>query len=118
MGILAFFAAFSDAFLGGGWGPITAPILILANKGEPRKIIGSTDFTAFFITAAETFTFIWLLGVGQFRWDWILALVVGGGLSAPLATYTSKWVQPRLLGAFVGLILVLTNLWTIASLLF
>ena len=118
LGILAFFAAISDAFLGGGWGPITAPILILANKSEPRKVIGSVATSVFFITTAETFTFIWLLGVEQFRWDWILALVIGGGISAPLAAYTSKRVQPRLLGAFVGLILVLTNSWTIASLLF
>lgn len=118
LGILAFIAAISDAFFGGGWGPITAPILILANKSEPRKIIGSTDATAFFITVAETLTFIWLLGVEQFRWDWILALVIGGGIATPLAAYTSKQVQPRFLGAFIGLILVLTNLWTIASLLF
>lgn len=118
LGVLAFFAAFSDALLGGSWGPISAPILILTNKTEPRKVFGSTDTTAFFITAAETFTFIWLLGVGQFRGDWILALVIGVGVSAPLEAYTCKGVQPRLLGAFVGLILVLTNLWTIASLLF
>lgn len=77
-------------------------------------MIGSTDTTAFFIIVAEFFT-VWLLGVGQFRWDWILALVIGGGISAPLAAYTCKRVQPRLLGAFVGLILVLTNLWTIVS---
>jgi len=66
----------------------------------------------------ETFTFIWLLGAEQLRWDWTLALVIGGGIAAPLAAYTSKRVQPRLLGAFIGLILVLTNLWTITSLLF
>lgn len=118
LGILAFFAAFSDALLGGGWGPIIAPVLILENKSEPRKIIGSISTAAFFVTAVETFTFIWLLGVMQFRWDWILALVIGGGIAAPLAAYTSKRVQPRLLGASIGLILVLTNLWTIASLLF
>jgi hypothetical protein len=117
LSVLAFFAAFADALLGGGWGPITAPILILTNKGETRKIIGSVATSVFFITLAETFTFIWLLGVGQFRWDWILALVIGGGISAPLAAYTCKQVQPRLLGASVGLILVLTNLWTIASIL-
>jgi uncharacterized membrane protein YfcA len=118
LGILAFFAAFLDAFLGGGWGPITAPILILANKSEPRKIIGSITTSVFFITVAETLTFVWLLGVEPLRWDWILALTIGGGISAPLAAYTCRRVHPRLLGAFVGLILVSTNLWTITSLLF
>jgi hypothetical protein len=117
LGILAFFAAFSDALLGGGWGPITAPILILSNKSTPRKVIGSTDTAAFFITAAETFTFLWLLGAQRFRWDWILALMIGGGIAAPLAAYTCKRVPPRLLGTSIGLILITTNLWTITSLL-
>jgi hypothetical protein len=117
LGVLAFLAAFSDALLGGGWGPITAPILILSNKSTPRKVIGSTDTAAFFITVAETFTFLWLLGAQQFRWDWILALMIGGGIAAPLAAYTCKRVPPRLLGASIGLILMTTNLWTITSLL-
>jgi len=69
LGILGFFAAFFDAFAGSGWGPITAPILILSNKSEPRKVIGSVNTASFFITMAETATFIWLLGFQQFRWD-------------------------------------------------
>jgi hypothetical protein len=116
--ILAFSAAFADALFGGGWGPLTAPLLILSDKSSPRKVIGSMDTTAFFVTAAETLTFLGLLDIGQFRWDWIIALVVGGGLAAPLAAYTCRKVQARLLGISVGLILMFTNLWTIISLLF
>lgn len=118
LGILAFFAAFSDALLGGGWGPIISPILILTNQSDPRKIIGSVATSVFFITAAETLTFMWLLGVEQFRWDWIIALVVGGGLAAPIAAYTCKKIQAKLLGVSVGLILMFTNLWTMISLSF
>jgi hypothetical protein len=58
-------------------GSSTAPLLILSNKSSPRKVIGSVDTTAFFVTSAEILTFLWLLGVGQFRWDWIIAFVVG-----------------------------------------
>ena len=53
LSILAFFAAFFDSFAGGGWGPITAPILILSNKSERRKVIGSVNTASFFITMAE-----------------------------------------------------------------
>jgi hypothetical protein len=118
LGLLAFMAAFSDALFGGGWGPLTAPLLILSNRSPPRKVIGSMSTAAFFVTLAETLTFLGLLGMGQFRWDWILALVIGGGLAAPIAAYTCKRVQPRVLGVFVGLILMFTNMWTVASLLF
>jgi hypothetical protein len=116
--ILAFLAAFSDALFGGGWGPLTTPILILSNKSSPRKVIGSMDTTAFFVTLAETLTFIWLLDIKQFRWDWILALVISGGLAAPIAASMCGKVRPRLLGLSLGLILILTNLWTIITLLF
>jgi len=119
LGILAFLAAFADALLGGGWGPLTAPLLILSSKSSPRKVIGSMDTTAFFVTLAEVLTFMWLLkNIGEFRWDWILALVIGGALAAPIAAYTCRKVQPRLLGLLVGLILIFINLWTITSFFF
>jgi hypothetical protein len=116
--ILAFLAAFTDALFGGGWGPLTAPLLILSNKSSPRKVIGSMDTTAFFVTLAETLAFIWLLDIGRFRWDWILTLVIGGVLAAPIAAYTCRKAKPTLLGLSVGMVLMFTNLWTITSLLF
>lgn len=51
---LGFVAAFCDACAGGGWGPIATPTLMMTNKSQPRKVIGSVDSSEFFVTLAET----------------------------------------------------------------
>lgn len=113
LSILGFTAAFCDACAGGGWGPIATPTLMMTNKSQPRKVIGSVDASEFFITIAETITFILLLGPENFHWNWVLALIIGGGIAAPLAAYTCKKIPTRLLGVLVGLILLITNLRTL-----
>ena len=117
LSILGFIAAFCDACAGGGWGPIVTPTLIMTNKSQPRKVVGSVDASEFFITVAETLTFTLLLGPENFHWDWVLALIIGGGIAAPLAAYTCKKIPTRLLGVLVGVILLITNLRTIIALL-
>ncbi len=111
--VLGFVAAFCDAAAGGGWGPIATPSLLMTNKSEPRKVIGSVDASEFFITLAETTTFLLVLGPENFHWYWVLALLIGGAIAAPLAAYTCKKVPARWLGLLVGSILVMSNIRTL-----
>ena len=45
---LGLFAGFVDSTGGGGWGPITTPVL-LARGNEARKVIGSVDTVNFLL---------------------------------------------------------------------
>lgn len=110
---LGFVAAFCDAAAGGGWGPIATPSLMMTNKSEPRKVIGSVDASEFFIAITQTITFLIILGPETFQWSWILALLIGGAVAAPLAAYTCKKVPSRWLGLLIGVILIVSNLITL-----
>jgi len=102
---LGYFAAFLDALGGGGWGPITTTTLV-TNRMEPRKAVGSVNFTKFFITLAETITFIVLLGIEQFRWTIILGLALGGIICAPISALLCQKLPHRTLGTIIGLTVI------------
>jgi len=85
----------------------------VANKCQPRNVIGSVDSAEFFVTLAETITFMVMIGPESFHWLWVTALIIGGGIAAPVGAYTSKRIPARWLGVLVGLILVITNVRTI-----
>jgi uncharacterized protein len=106
---LGFFAAFIDALGGGGWGPICTPSLVTTGT-EPNKAVGSVDLAEFFITIAITSTFLLLIGSGKFRWDLVLALMIGGVIAAPLAAFTCKKLPKRLLGVLIGVIVIILSL--------
>ncbi len=110
---LGFIAAFCDSTAGGGWGPIATPSLIMTNKSEPRKVVGSVNTSEFFIALAQTITFLITLGPLAFHWTWVLALLIGGAVAAPLAAYTCKKVPSRWLGLLIGLILMVSNSLTL-----
>ena len=40
---LGLFAGFIDATGGGGWGPVSTPALLITDRVEPRKVIGSVE---------------------------------------------------------------------------
>jgi len=111
--VLGLIASFVDALGGGGWGPITTPSLILKGNHLPNEIIGSVNLSEFFVTIAMTATFIVLLGLDKFRWDIVIALIIGGALAAPLAASFTKKIKPRYLGILVGILLIITNLRTL-----
>lgn len=113
LGPLGFIAAFIDAVAGGGWGPIGTPMLMLTNKAEPRKVIGSIDTSEFLITVAISITFIVTLGIESYNWFLIAGLLIGGAIAAPLAAWSVTKIPPRFLGAIVGIVIVLTNLRTL-----
>jgi len=113
---LGFAAAFIDALGGGGWGPIATTTLV-ANDFEPSKAIGSVNFAEFFITLSTTSAFMILLGLGNFYWEIILGLVIGGLICAPIAAFACKKLPHRILGILVGIAVITLSARTLLLLL-
>jgi len=111
---LGYVAAFMDALGGGGWGPIATTTLV-ANNVEPSKAIGSVNFTEFFVTVAETLTFLILIGPENFNWEIILGLMAGGLICAPIAALVCKKLPHRILGILVGAAIITLSLRTILT---
>lgn len=109
---LGFFAGFVDSTGGGGWGPITTPVL-LAKGNEARKVVGSVDTSEFPVALAASIGFFISLGWEQISWIWVLALMLGGIIAAPIAAWLVRIIPSHLLGVFVGGIIILTNLRTL-----
>lgn len=104
---------FFDAVGGGGWGPITTPML-LARKGiSPRKAIGTVDTSEFAIALSSTIGFILFLGLEQFHWQWVIAFMIGGVIAAPIAAWLIRIIPSYMLGILVGGFIILTNAMTI-----
>lgn len=101
IGALGFLAAFIDAAGGGGWGPICTPSLVMTGT-EAHKAVGTVNFVEFFVTLAIALTFLIFMGGEHFRWEVVLALIMGGIIAAPLAAFSCKKLPKRLLGILVG----------------
>jgi uncharacterized membrane protein YfcA len=106
---LGFVAGFVDATGGGGWGPVGTPAILASGRIEPRKVIGSIDTSEFVIALAASLGFLVSLGSQGINVGWVLAILAGGVIAAPLAAWLVRHIPPRLLGASVGGIIVLTN---------
>jgi uncharacterized protein len=110
---LGFVAGFFDATGGGGWGPIATPVLITGNNMEPRKVIGSVDTSEFAIAVSSTIGFLITLGWSNIHYQWVLALMIGGLIAAPIAAWLVKIIPTNLLGTLVGGIIIITNIRTL-----
>lgn len=107
---LGLVGGFFDAIGGGGWGPIVTTTLV-ARGNNPRFTIGSVNLAEFFVTTAESITFI--LTIGMVHWKIILGLLLGGMLAAPLAAYVCKRLPTRALMVLVGILIVFLSIRTI-----
>jgi uncharacterized membrane protein YfcA len=112
--ILGLIGGFFDAIGGGGWGPIVTTSLI-ARGTHPRYTIGSVNFSEFFVTFAESITFILALRMSFFAdfWMIIAGLLIGGVIAAPLAAVVCKKLPPRILMAMVGILIIGLSIRTI-----
>jgi uncharacterized membrane protein YfcA len=112
---LGLVAGFMDATGGGGWGPVGTPAILASGRMEPRKVIGSIDTSEFFVAiAASVGFFVGLSGEG-IDVTWVLALLIGGLVAAPIAAWLVRLVPPRVLGSLVGGVIVLTNSRTLLN---
>ncbi len=102
-------AGFVDATGGGGWGPVGTPAILASGRLEPRKTIGSIDTSEFLVAVAASVGFILGIGSQGIDYAWVLALLIGGMLAAPIAAWLVRHIPPRVLGSAVGGLIILTN---------
>ncbi|WP_353950645.1 sulfite exporter TauE/SafE family protein [Knoellia sp. S7-12] len=110
---LGLFAGFVDATGGGGWGPVGTPALLASGRIEPRKTIGSIDTSEFLVSIAASIGFLLALGSQGINFGWVLALLAGGLIAAPIAAWLVRHLPPRVLGSAVGGLIILTNVRTL-----
>lgn len=110
---LGLVAGFMDATGGGGWGPVGTPAILASGRMEPRKVIGSIDTSEFFVAVAASLGFLVGLGTAGINGAWVVALLIGGLVAAPIAAWLVRHVPPRVLGSAVGGVIVLTNARTL-----
>jgi uncharacterized membrane protein YfcA len=106
---LGLVAGFVDATGGGGWGPVGTPAILASGRMEPRKVIGSIDTSEFLVALAASLGFLFALGSQGIDVAWVLALLIGGMVAAPVAAWLVRHVPPRLLGSLVGGMIIVTN---------
>ena len=102
---------FFDAVGGGGWGPIVTTTLV-ARGNMPRYAIGSVNFSEFFVTFAQSVTFLLTLGMLS-TWKIIIGLLAGGVLAAPLAAVATRKLPHRLLMGMVGVLIIALSVRTL-----
>jgi uncharacterized protein len=100
---------FFDAVGGGGWGPITTPMLLARDAVTPRKVIGTVDTSEFIVAVSASLGFFLFLGWETFHVYWVAAIVIGGVVAAPIAAWLVRVIPSHLLGVLVGGFIVLVN---------
>lgn len=113
LGPLGLVAGFVDATGGGGWGPVGTPALLASGRLEPRKVVGSIDTSEFLVALAASLGFLVAIGSQGIDFTWVVALLIGGLIAAPIAAWLVRKVPGRVLGSAVGGVIVLTNTRTI-----
>lgn len=106
-------AGICDAIGGGGWGPVGTTSLLSSGKLEPRKVVGSIDTSEFVVAIGASLGFLFALGSQGINFGWVVALLIGGVIAAPLAAWLVRHLPARILGVAAGGIIVLTNLKTV-----
>ncbi len=110
---LAAVAGGMDAIGGGGWGPVGTSSLLAWGRIEPRKVVGSIDTAEFVVAVGASVGFVLALGSSGIDFAWVLALLAGGVLAAPLAAYLVRHMPARILGTAAGGLIVITNVKTV-----
>lgn len=109
--VLGFFGGLVDATGGGGWGPVTSSTMLSLRKQDPRRIVGTVNTAEFLVTLSATAGFVVGLWDDILKyWPFILALLAGGSIAAPLAAWIVSRFNPSFLGVLVGTLLVVLNL--------
>jgi uncharacterized membrane protein YfcA len=109
--VLGVIGGFFDAIGGGGWGPIVTTTLVARGK-DARQTIGSVNFSEFFVTLAESVTFVLTLSFLGY-WQIILGLLIGGAVAAPMAAILTRKLPVKTLMFIVGLLIIGLSIRTI-----
>jgi hypothetical protein len=102
-----------DAIGGGGWGPVGTTSLLSSGRLSPRKVIGSVSASEFVVAVGGSLGFLMALGSAGINIGFVVALLAGGMVAAPLAAWLVKHLQARVLGVAAGGLILLTNSKTV-----
>jgi len=108
--ILGFVASFIDVAVGGGWGPLGTPALILSGE-EPKKAVGTIEFTEPIISLVAVITFGFTIGFEKFMWNMVIPMIIGGWILTPIASMLTSKMPRRLLGTLIGVWLIILNVY-------
>ena len=86
------------------------PTFILTGS-EPKRAVGTVEFTEPLISLAGVLTFGALMGFGAFPWSVVLPMIVGGVVLTPFAAWLIKCTPRRALGVAIGLWLTTLNVY-------
>lgn len=106
--LLGGLGGFLDATGGGGWGPVVSSTLIGLND-DAKKSIGTVNIAEFFVTLAETTTFVVLMGDFVSYAEIVIGLILGGVIAAPIAAVACKKLPIKKLLICVGLLIITVN---------
>jgi uncharacterized protein len=110
---LGFFAGVCDTIGGGGWGPIVTSTLLAKSEAPPRKVVGSVNLSEAAVAVAASVGFLLGMGKEAFNLPWVMALMAGGVIAAPIAAWLVGRISKNVLGVLVGGVILLTNLRTL-----
>lgn len=106
---LGLIAGTLDAIGGGGWGPVGTTALLSSGRLTPRTVIGSISASEFVVAVAGSAGFLFALGFSGINSGFVLALLAGGIVSAPLAAWLVKHLPSRILGVAAGGMILVIN---------
>lgn len=102
-----------DAIGGGGWGPVGTTSLLSSGRLSPRKVVGSISASEFVVAVGGSFGFLMALGSAGINVGFVVALLAGGVVAAPLAAWLVKHLPARVLGVAAGGLILVTNSKTV-----
>jgi uncharacterized membrane protein YfcA len=89
--------------------------MLISGRVELHKVIGSVSASEFLVSLAASIGFLLNLGSEGVSWAIAGALLAGGAIAAPFAAWLVRKVAPRILGAGVGGLIVVTNARTMLN---
>lgn len=107
---LGLFGGFLDASGGGGWGPTTTSTLMAAGRHRPQTIIGTVSGSEFIVSVSASIGFLLALGSQTIQWDIVAAMLIGGGIAAPISAWLVRHFDDRALGIAVGALIIVLNI--------
>lgn len=111
--ILGLIGGFCDAVGGGGWGPVVTSTLVATNH-DVKKTIGSVNAAEFFVTVAQSATFVLTMRATFIENMYsILGLIIGGIIAAPFAALICKKIPVKPLLGIVGCLIIVTNVYSL-----
>jgi uncharacterized membrane protein YfcA len=112
--VLGFGAGALNA-VSGAYGPFATSGLMLITHAKTSRAVGTVNFAEIFIAATVISTFLLQKGLQASSWELVLALVLGGAVTAPLAAYFCRSLPPKLLQVGVGIALISLNVGALIS---